>query len=170
MHPSIMKWARHRRRHRDLHEHVCDAHGHFAGPFEPPEPPGPPPPPGPPGPFGHHHRGKGFGRRRPLRFLSHRLGLDDKQTAKLAKLLERLKIERAQKDVDDRRVMAALADAVEAEAFDREAAEEAAALTVAATKRVREVGIEVLADLHAMLDPEQREALAYLIRSGELHF
>ena len=41
--------------------------------------------------------------RRPLRFLAHKLDLDQKQIAELARILDELKIERAQADVDNLR-------------------------------------------------------------------
>src|SRR5690348_15810308 len=60
----------------------------------------------------------GFGVRRPLRFLAHRLGLDERQVAELARILDELKTERAQAEVDRRRTLTAFADAVAGEAFD----------------------------------------------------
>src|SRR5207244_3357986 len=45
----------------------------------------------------------GFGVRRPLRFLAHKLDLDDRQVAALARILDALKTERAQAEVDRRR-------------------------------------------------------------------
>src|SRR6185503_9231483 len=42
----------------------------------------------------------GFGVPRPLRFLAWRLGLDGDQVAEVAKVLERVKLERAQSSVD----------------------------------------------------------------------
>src|SRR5262249_58146174 len=56
--------------------------------------------------------GAGFGVRRPLRFLAHRLRLDDKQVAELARILDELKTERAQAEVDRRRTLSAFADAL----------------------------------------------------------
>ncbi|HRI09161.1 MAG TPA: hypothetical protein PKW35_15170, partial [Nannocystaceae bacterium] len=44
--------------------------------------------------------GAGFGVRRPLRFLAHRLGLSDEQIAALARIVDGLKTERAQASVD----------------------------------------------------------------------
>src|SRR5205814_3650978 len=44
-----------------------------------------------------------FGVRRPLRFLAHKLELDDRQVGELARILSDLKTERAQAAVDHRR-------------------------------------------------------------------
>ena len=46
------------------------------------------------------HFGSGFGVRRPLRFLAHKLELDDRQIGELARILDELKTERAQAEVD----------------------------------------------------------------------
>src|SRR5262249_35312949 len=71
-----------------------------------------------------------FGVRRPLRFLAYKLGLDDRQVGELARILNALKTERAQADVDARRAMAGLADAVASATFDSQAASAAATLRV----------------------------------------
>src|SRR3954471_4104114 len=47
--------------------------------------------------------GSSFGVRRPLRFMAHRLELNEKQVAELAAILDELKTERAQAAVDHRR-------------------------------------------------------------------
>ena len=81
------------------------------------------------GPAGHAWEGRtdegfeggfggGLGVRRPLRFLAHRLGLDERQVAELARILNELKTERAQAEVDRRRTVAALADALAGDVFD----------------------------------------------------
>src|SRR5262245_24690418 len=56
--------------------------------------------------------GGAFGVRRPLRFLAHKLDLDEKQVAELARVLNELKTERAQAAVDHRRTVAGFADAI----------------------------------------------------------
>src|SRR6516164_5226531 len=68
--------------------------------------------------------GGAFGVRRPLRFLVHKLGLDEKQVPELARILDELKTERAQAEVDRRRTMSGFADAVQGEAFDQTRAKE----------------------------------------------
>jgi len=110
-----------------------------------------------------------FGVRRPLRFLAFKLDLDERQVGELARILNALKTERAQAEVDGRRAMAGLADAVAATTFDATGAAEAATARVRAAERVRDAVTKALGELHQLLDPEQRARLAYLIRTGTLH-
>lgn len=112
--------------------------------------------------------GSEFGVRRPLRFLAFKLGLDERQVGELARILNALKTERAQAEVDARRAMAGLADVVAAVSFDAQAAGEAAAVRVRSAERLREAVTKALGELHALLDVEQRGRLAYLIRTGTL--
>ena len=109
-----------------------------------------------------------FGVRRPLRFLAFKLDLDERQVGELAKILSELKTERAQAEVDSRRTLAGFADAVAGEHFDQARAQEAAGLRVGAAERLRDAVMKALERIHAMLDGEQRERLAYLIRTGTL--
>ncbi len=109
-----------------------------------------------------------FGVRRPLRFLAFKLGLDEHQVGELARILNALKTERAQAEVDARRAMAGLADAVAATTYDAQTAANAAAVRVRAAERLRDAVTTALGELHALLDPEQRARLAYLIRTGTL--
>lgn len=118
--------------------------------------------------FEHGWGGGGLGVRRPLRFLAHRLGLDDHQVAELARVLNELKTERAQAEVDRRRTVAGLADALGSEAFDGSKAAEAGDLRVKSAERVRDAVLKALRDIHALLNPQQRTQLAYLIRTGTL--
>ena len=109
-----------------------------------------------------------LGVRRPLRFLAHKLGLDEKQIAELARILDELKTERAQAEVDDRRTLGEFADALSADAFDAAKAATAGDRRVASAGKLRDAVIRALAQIHAMLNPEQRGRLAYLIRTGTL--
>ena len=52
--------------------------------------------------------------------------------------------------------------------FDAARAQESAALRVATAERLRDAVTGALAKLHALLDDDQRERLAYLIRTGVL--
>src|SRR5690349_19018989 len=80
--------------------------------------------------------GGGFGVRRPLRFLAHKLGLDDPQVAALARVLDELKTERAQAEVDRRRTVSTFADALSGESFDDVKAGEAGSLRVKSAERI----------------------------------
>ena len=112
--------------------------------------------------------GGAFGVRRPLRFLAFKLELSEEQVAELAKVLNGLKTERAQAGVDWRRTMTAFADAVAGETFGEARAAEGAGLRVDSATRLRDAVVAALRRMHAILDPEQRSHLAYLIRTGRL--
>jgi Spy/CpxP family protein refolding chaperone len=112
--------------------------------------------------------GEQFGVRRPLRFLAHKLELDDQQIAELARILDELKIERAQIEVDDRRSLSEFADALGGENFDTAKATSGGERRVASAQRLRETLVRSLQQIHAMLRPDQRSKLAYLIRAGVL--
>ena len=112
--------------------------------------------------------GGGFGVRRPLRFLAHKLDLDEKQVMTLARILDGLKTERAQAAVDDRRTLSEFADALSADRFDGARAAAAGQRRVESTQRLGATILRSLEEIHAMLTPEQRVRLAHLIRSGIL--
>jgi Spy/CpxP family protein refolding chaperone len=109
-----------------------------------------------------------LGVRKPLRYLAYKLDLSEKQVSELAAILADLKTERAQAEVDERRTLAAFADAVAGEAFDEARAAEAGKARVGSAERLRDAVVKALGRIHGILDPEQRERLAYLIRTGAL--
>ena len=115
---------------------------------------------------GHDHGGSEFGVRRPLRFLAYKLELDEKQVGELARILNDLKTERAQAEVDQRRTTAAFADAVGGAGFDDGKATEGAQQRVASAERLKTAVVKALREIHAVLSEEQRAKLAYLIRTG----
>ena len=127
---------------------------------------------------GGHHRthheerweasGTPFGVRRPLRFLSQKLELDEDQIQKLAAILDELKTERAQAAVDERRTITSIASAVEGDTFDAKKLEEALELRVKSAVELKNAVSRALERMHQMLQPEQRRQLAYLLRSGVL--
>ena len=119
----------------------------------------------------HRHyveEGSGFGVRRPLRFLAYRLELDEPQVAELAAIISELKTERAQAAVDDRRALTTLADAVAADTFDAARAAEATGSRARSAENVQAAVAKALERMHALLQPEQRTRLAYLLRTGAL--
>jgi Spy/CpxP family protein refolding chaperone len=109
-----------------------------------------------------------FGGRRPLRFLAHKLDLDRKQFTELARILDELKTERAQAAVDDRRTIADYADAMSGESFDTAKAQAGAARRAESVGRVGSAIVKCLQQIHAILNAEQREAFAHLVRNGFL--
>jgi Spy/CpxP family protein refolding chaperone len=117
---------------------------------------------------GHGHEGDGFGIRRPLRFLANKLDLSEPQIAELARIIDELKTERAQADVDNRRTIAAFAEAVEGATFGEARAKEGGEQRVASAARLRDAVVKALSQIHATLDDDQRKRLAYLIRTGVL--
>ncbi len=126
---------------------------------------------GPRGRRGHglfSHGPGGFGVRRPLRFLGHRLGLDDEQIGSLARILDGLKTERAQAAVDERRSSSAIADLLTVDEFDDEAAAAVVEARVETAKRLAVALTGALKEVHGILGESQRRKLATLIRGGVL--
>ena len=122
----------------------------------------------------HHHYAPGddfaggFGVRRPLRFLAWKLELTDVQTTRFAAIINELKTERAQAAVDDRRALTLLAEAASGETFDTAKAAEATRLRMESATRLQQRVTDSLAAMHAVLEPEQRTRLAYLLQTGTL--
>ena len=155
MHPGMMWWWKNARRHGCGREGAYAGEGGSqAGPWR--------------GGSGDDFGGGSFGVRRPLRFLAYKLNLSEEQVSELAKILDELKTERAQAAVDDRRTVAAFADALGLDAFDETRAREGGDLRVKSAERLREAVIKALGRIHALLDSGQRAQLAYLIRTGVL--
>jgi Spy/CpxP family protein refolding chaperone len=124
--------------------------------------------------FSSHGQGDGdfgggsFGVRRPLRFLAHKLDLEERQVAELARILSDLKTERAQAAVDHRRSTSAFADTIADPTFDEKKVAEVAGARVRTAEHLRDALVKALGKIHALLTPEQREKMAYLIRTGVL--
>jgi Spy/CpxP family protein refolding chaperone len=118
--------------------------------------------------FDGDYGGGSFGVRRPLRFLAHKLDLDEKQVEELAHVLNELKTERAQAAVDHRRTVAGFADVISGEAFDEAKASAVATERVKSAERLREALVNALKRIHVLLRADQRARFAYLIRTGAL--
>jgi len=168
MHPGMMAWWKWKQSGHHAHAHAhCGAGcgpGHDAGPAG--EGAGEAYAGG--DGFDADYGGGSFGVRRPLRFLAHRLELDEKQVAELAHVLSELKTERAQAAVDHRRTVSGFADVIAGESFDEARAIATAAERVKSAERLRDALVKALGRIHALLRPEQRAKFAYLIRTGAL--
>ena len=173
MHPLYAAW--HRATHRFVggHESHCGQHGGgrrwFGGRCGP----------GGGGGGGHEHGdggdevggfdgGNWFGVRRPLRFLAYKLELDERQVTELAMILDTLKTERAQGEVDLRRTTASYAELLAQDTFDEAGAAKVTGERVESTRRLQTAVQAALAKIHALLVPEQRKRLTYLLRTGAL--
>jgi len=153
MHPGFFHWRRaracmHAAEHADAHghHHAGGEHGHGHG----------------------HGPGPAFGVRRPLRVMAHELELDEEQIERLARAIDELKTVRAQAAVDERRSVGLIADVLTGAELDRSKLSDALELRVKSAQQVRDAVLEALGDTHAMLKPEQRKKLAYLLRSGQI--
>jgi Spy/CpxP family protein refolding chaperone len=168
MHPAFYSWWKHARRQRHECAESVDSHGPGLGMAFGSCGPG----------DGHGHgppRGRGFGPpddagafgvRRPLRFLAHKLDLTEAQVPELARILDELKTERAQAEVDNRRTVTAFADAVESGTFNEVRSREGGELRVKSAERLRDAVTVALSRIHAMLEDDQRKRFSYLIRTG----
>ena len=179
MHPAFMSWWKHAREREHLRDFARENFGPGGGPSfcgpggggwdRGPDGPGR-------GGFGHGGHGRfgggggddggGFGVRRPLRFLAHKLDLSEAQVPELARILDELKTERAQAEVDMRRTTAAFADAIEGSTFGEEKSREGGDLRVKSAERLRDAVTTALSRIHKMLEDDQRKRFSYLIRTG----
>jgi Spy/CpxP family protein refolding chaperone len=158
MHPAFWSWVRAKRAARKCGEFKdWRGWGGHAHAWERPEE-------GFEGGFG----GGGLGVRRPLRFLAHKLDLDERQVTELARILNELKTERAQAEVDRHRTLAAFADALGGDVFDSAKASAGGDLRFKSAERLRDAVLKALQQIHVILNAEQRGRLAHLIRTGTL--
>ncbi len=117
---------------------------------------------------GHHRHSSAanFGVRRPLRYLSYQLDLDEAQARKVASILNRLKTEQEQAALDHKRTVAAVADLIAgAEPLEQELTIALAPRKQSEDRMQQEVRSAIQA-LHAVLDQDQRERLADLMLAG----
>ncbi|MGD8417875.1 MAG: periplasmic heavy metal sensor [Pseudomonadales bacterium] len=110
--------------------------------------------------------GRSFGVRRPLRYLSYQLDLDESQRRKIAIALDSVKTEREQATLDDKRMAADLAEAILRPDLSTEALNQALAGRLESTRRVQAKVAAALKDIAETLDSDQREEFAYLVRTG----
>ena len=114
----------------------------------------------------HRSHGASFGVRRPLRYLRYHLDLDEGQTRKVAAILNELKLEREQARVDDKRSLHALADLITRDDSGVEHFKTALEPRVSSAERLRGEVARALDELNKVLDLDQREELAEMVRSG----
>ena len=119
------------------------------------------------------HRSGSFGVRRPLRYLSYQLDLDESQRRQVAAALDSVKIEREQMALDEKKMVSQLADLVHAGGADAESKlstdslRETLSPRVDSSERLQKRIAKALKQIVEVLDPDQRQEFAYLIRTGD---
>lgn len=114
--------------------------------------------------FGRH--GGSFGARRPLRHLSYRLDLDEGQQRVAARVLDKLKVELEQARLDEKKTVSGVADLISAEQPAQDDLERALGPRVETARNLQSVVASAMHELIEVLDRDQRDELAHLLRSG----
>lgn len=109
--------------------------------------------------------GGGFGVRRPLRYLGYKLDLDDDQMRRIAAIMDVLKLEREQANLDEARTVTEVASLVTKEGLSMEDLQAALAPRVSSSEKLNLAVARAIQDIVEMLDVEQREEFAYLLNS-----
>jgi hypothetical protein len=115
-----------------------------------------------------HEGAGGLGVRRPLRFMVRQLELTAEQSAELASILDEIRYERAQVELDVQRTQVGFADAFGASELNAEALRQLAQQRVRSQERLAGATVRCLERTHALLDEEQRKRLTMLLRTGAL--
>ena len=115
------------------------------------------------------HRRGNFGVRRPLRYLSYQLDLDEQQRRSVAAVLDRLKLEREQGKLDEKRTVTELAAMVTREDLSVDELRRTLAPRVQSAENLQTVIAKAVQEIVAILDPDQREEFAHLLRSGAVN-
>ena len=117
---------------------------------------------------GHSRRGSDFGVRRPLRYMRYQLDLDESQTRRVAAVLNRLKLEREQGQLDEKRCVAAIADLVAVGSPTQEEVKVALAARVTNAERLQNEVALVVREICEILDDDQREVFSDMLRTGSI--
>jgi len=117
-----------------------------------------------------HNRsgGSGFGVRRPLRYLSYHLELDENQTRRMATVLNQLKTERDQAVLDEKRTVASVAVLLENGTPTLDEVREALQGRVASAEQLREETAKAFVAISDFLDQDQRGEFINLLLTGSV--
>lgn len=118
----------------------------------------------------HRNGGAGFGVRRPLRYLAHRLDLDEGQTRRMAAVLNQLKTEREQAALDEKRTIADLAKLLTdtGELPTLEEVSRVLSPRVETSERLNQEVAKAVVAMCDFLDSDQREELVSLLLTGAI--
>ena len=118
-----------------------------------------------------HGRGSSdFGVRRPLRYLSHHLDLDDSQTRRLASVLNQLKTEREQAKLDEKRTVATMANLLVEGTPTLDNVKDALSGRVRSAEQMQEETAKAVVAICDLLDDDQREEFVNLLLTETLSF
>ena len=115
------------------------------------------------------HRRGGFGVRRPLRYLGYQLDLDEDQMRKVAAILDRLKVEREQGSLDEKRTVSELANIVTKGDVSVEELRDVLKPRIDSAGRLQLAVARAVLEMVEVLDEDQREEFAYLLRNGTVN-
>lgn len=115
----------------------------------------------------HGHRGSSFGVRRPLRYLAHRLDLDDNQMRRMATVLNQLKTEREQASLDEKRTVAGLAAIMAEGTPTLDDCREVLTGRTKATEQLNEETAKSIVAICDLLDDDQRAEFVDLMLAGD---
>ncbi|MGK0337995.1 MAG: hypothetical protein ACJAYE_001526 [Candidatus Azotimanducaceae bacterium] len=115
----------------------------------------------------HGHSSAGFGVRRPLRYLAHRLDLDENQMRRMATVLNQLKTEREQAVLDEKRTVAGLAGIMAEGTPTLDECREVLTGRTKATAQLNEETAKSIVAICDLLDDEQRTEFVDLMLVGD---
>lgn len=116
----------------------------------------------------HRQSGRSFGVRRPLRYLAHHLDLNESQTRRMASVLNTLKTEREQAELDEKRTVTALASLLEEGTPTLAEAREVLKARVDSADQLKEETAKALVAISDFLDQDQREEFINLLLTGSV--
>lgn len=112
--------------------------------------------------------GAGFGVRRPLRYLAHRLDLDDSQTRRMASVLNQLKTEREQAQLDEKRSVSALADLMAEGTPTIDEVKQVLESRLSSTEQLNHETAKAVVAISDFLDQDQKEEFINLMLTGSI--
>ncbi|MEM9621975.1 MAG: hypothetical protein AAF993_10025 [Pseudomonadota bacterium] len=115
---------------------------------------------------GHHSRSGDFGVRRPLRYLRYHLDLDDSQSRRMAAVLNRLKLEREQTQIDEKRSVQKVAALLLEDDTQLEELKTALHPRVKSAEHLQSEVAQALQEVMTVLDADQRTRFADMIATG----
>ena len=116
----------------------------------------------------HGGGGHGFGVRRPLRYLTHHLELDESQVRRMATVLNSLKTEREQAELDEKRTIAAMAGLLEEGTPTLDEVRGVLDVRVKSAEQLKEETAKSVVAISDFLDEDQRQEFIKLLLTNSV--